>query len=240
MKKLIFSLAALALPAIAAAEATQMVAVSADIVEISGSIQKTRGFSWNQFFDFNEKTIPGIITLGDFERKTQLTASLKLLETEGKAQILSNPKVITKSGTQANFTVGGEIPVPYSNNQGVGAEFKKFGVILVVLPVVLAEKKDTVDVQIQLEVSNPDYSKPVVTSGTTIPSMVTRQIQTEVELKSGETLVIGGLKQSKRNVSKNRVPILGSLPLIGALFSSTDIVEEQSSLFLFVTFDIIK
>lgn len=240
MKKLIFSLAALALPAIAAAEATQMVAVSADIVEISGSIQKTRGFSWNQFFDFNEKTIPGIITLGDFERKTQLTASLKLLETEGKAQILSNPKVITKSGTQANFTVGGEIPVPYSNNQGVGAEFKKFGVILVVLPVVLAEKKDTVDVQIQLEVSNPDYSKPVVTSGTTIPSMVTRQIQTEVELKSGETLVIGGLKQSKRNMSKNRVPILGSLPLIGALFSSTDIVEEQSSLFLFVTFDIIK
>ncbi len=240
MKKLIFALSVLALPAIAAAEATQMVAVSADIVEISGSIQKTRGFSWNQFFDFSEKSIPGIITVGDFERKTQLTASLKLLETEGKAQLLSNPKVITKSGTQANFTVGGEIPVPYSNNQGVGAEFKKFGVILVVLPVVLTDKKDTVDVQIQLEVSNPDYSKPVIASGTTIPSMVTRQIQTEVELKSGETLVIGGLKRSNRNVSKNRVPILGSLPLIGALFSSTDIVEEQSSLFLFVTFDIIK
>jgi len=238
MKKLIFAL--LALPALASAESTPMVAVSADIVEISGSIQKTRGFSWNQFFDFSEKSIPGIITLGDFERKTQLAASLKLLETEGKAQMLSNPKVITKSGTQANFTVGGEIPVPYSNNQGVGAEFKKFGVILVVLPVVLAEKKDTVDVQIQLEVSNPDYSKPVVASGTTIPSMVTRQIQTEVELKSGETLVIGGLKRSNRNISKNRVPILGSLPLIGSLFSSTDIVEEQSSLFLFVTFDIIK
>ncbi|HAN05153.1 MAG TPA: hypothetical protein DCW72_11060 [Elusimicrobia bacterium] len=240
MKKILFALSALLLPAAAAAQSTQMVAVSADIVEISGSIQKTRGFSWNQFFDFSEKSIPGIITLGDFERKTQLAASLKLLETEGKAQLLSNPKVITKSGTQANFTVGGEIPVPYSNNQGVGAEFKKFGVILVVLPVVLTEKKDTVDVQIQLEVSNPDYSKPVVASGTTIPSMITRQIQTEVEIKSGETLVIGGLKRSSRNVSKNRVPILGSLPLIGALFSSTDIVEEQSSLFLFVTFDIIK
>ncbi|HAT72469.1 MAG TPA: hypothetical protein DCS63_06610 [Elusimicrobia bacterium] len=240
MKKIFFILASLALPAAAGAEAATMVAVSADIVEISGSIQKTRGFSWNQFFDFSEKTVPGIITLGDFERKTQLAASLKLLETEGKAQMLSNPKVITKSGTQANFTVGGEIPVPYSNNQGVGAEFKKFGVILNVLPVILTEKKDTVDVQIQLEVSNPDYSKPVIASGTTIPSMITRQIQTEVELKSGETLVIGGLKRSNRNVSKNRVPILGSLPLIGSLFSSTDIVEEQSSLFLFVTFDIIK
>jgi pilus assembly protein CpaC len=239
-KKIFLAVLAMGLPAAAMAESAQMVAVSADIVEISGSIQKTRGFSWNQFFDFSEKTIPGIITVGDFERKTALAASLKLLETEGKAQMLSNPKIITKSGTQANFTVGGEIPVPYSNNQGVGAEFKKYGVILNVLPVVLTEKKDTVDVQIQLEVSNPNYSQTVVASGTTIPSMITRQIQTEVELKSGETLVIGGLKSSSRDISKNRVPILGSIPLIGALFSSTDIVEKQSSLFLFVTFDIVK
>ena len=240
IKKLFLTLLAIGLPALAGAESAQMVAVSADIVEISGSIQKTRGFSWNQFFYFSEKTIPGIITVGDFERKTALAASLKLLETEGKAQMLSNPKIITKSGTQANFTVGGEIPVPYSNNQGVGAEFKKYGVILNVLPVVLTEKKDTVDVQIQLEVSNPNYSQTVVASGTTIPSMITRQIQTEVELKSGETLVIGGLKSSSRVISKNRVPILGSIPLIGALFSSTDVVEKQSSLFLFVTFDIVK
>lgn len=240
IKKIFLTVLALGMPAAVFAESAQMVAVSADIVEISGSIQKTRGFSWNQFFDFSEKTIPGIITVGDFERKTALAASLKLLETEGKAQMLSNPKIITKSGTQANFTVGGEIPVPYSNNQGVGAEFKKYGVILNVLPVVLTEKKDTVDVQIQLEVSNPNYSQTVVASGTTIPSMITRQIQTEVELKSGETLVIGGLKSSSRDVSKNRVPILGSIPLIGALFSSTDIVEKQSSLFLFVTFDIVK
>ncbi len=240
MRKFYLLLMALALAPSAWAQKSEMVAVSADIVEISGSIQKTRGFSWNQFFDFTEKSIPGILTLGDFERKTQLTASLKLLETEGKAQMLSNPKVITKSGTQANFTVGGEVPVPYSNAQGVGAEFKKFGVILNVLPVIVTEKKDTVDVQLQLEVSNPDYSKPVSVGGTTIPSMITRQIQTEVELKSGETLVIGGLKRSNRNVSKNRVPILGSIPLLGSLFSSTDIVEEQSSLFLFVTFEIIK
>lgn len=237
---LILAAVAAAMARPAAAQKADMVAVSADVVEISGSIQKTKGFTWTQLFEFTEASIPGILTLGDFERKTQLTTSLKLLETEGKAQMLSNPKVITKSGTQANFTVGGEVPVPYSNAQGVGAEFKKFGVILNVLPVILTEKKDTVDVQLQLEVSNPDYSKPVSVGGTTIPSMITRQIQTEVELKSGETLVIGGLKRSNRNVSKNRVPVLGAIPLIGALFSSTDIVEEQSSLFLFVTFDIIK
>jgi len=240
LKKILIPALLLAVADAASAQSSQMVAVSADIVEISGSMQKTIGFSWNQLFDFGEKSIPGVFTLGEFERKTALTTTLKLLETEGKAQLLSNPKVITKSGTQANFTVGGEVPVPYSNNQGVGAEFKKYGVILQVLPTIIPDKKDTVDVQIALEVSNPDYSKPVVVSGTTIPSMITRQIQTEVELKSGETLVIGGLKRSNRNVSRNKFPILGSIPLLGALFSSKDVVEEQGSLFLFVTFEIIK
>jgi pilus assembly protein CpaC len=228
------------LPSAARAQRSEMVAVSADIVEISGSIQKAKGFSWTELFEFSEATIPGILTLGDFERKTQLAASLKLLETEGKAQMLSNPKVITKSGTQANFLVGGEIPVPYSNAQGMGAEFKKVGVSLNVLPVIVEGKKDTVDVQLQLDVSNADYSKPVSVGGTTIPSTVIRQLQTEVELKSGETLVIGGLKRSERSVARHRVPILGSIPLLGLLFSHTDITESQSSLFLFVTFDIIK
>jgi pilus assembly protein CpaC len=240
MRKFYLLLAALALSPSAWAQRTEMVAVSADIVEISGSLKKNVGFTWGGSFEFGEKTMPGIITLGDFERRTGLGTTLKLLETEGKAQILSNPKVITKSGTQANFTVGGEIPIPYANAQGVGAEMKKYGVILNVLPVIVMEKKDTVDVQLQLEVSNPDYSNPVNVGGTTIPSLTTRQVQTEVELKSGETLVIGGLKRSNRNVSKSRVPVLGSIPLIGALFRSTDITEEQSSLFLFVTFDIIK
>lgn len=239
MKKIFISVLLTILPSLSFSQ-DQMVAVSADIVEISGSVQKTNGFSWNQFFDFSEKSIPGILTVGNFERKTQLSTSLKLLETEGKAQLLSNPKVVAKSGTQANFTVGGEVPIPYSNNQGVGAEFKKYGVILQVLPTIIPNKKDAVDVQIALEVSNADYSKTVVVSGTSIPSMTTRQIQTEVELKSGETLVIGGLKRSTRNVSRNKVPILGSIPLIGALFSYKDVVEEQGSLFLFVTFEIIK
>lgn len=232
------ALFALALPA--RAQRSELVAVSADVVEISGSLQVTKGFSWNQVFNFEEASIPGIFSIGDFERKTSLTTSLKLLENEGKSQLLSNPKVIAKSGTQANFVVGGEIPVPYTNNQGVGADYKKFGVILNILPMILPDKKDHIDIQIQLEVSNPDYSKQVTVQGTTMPSMVTRQIQTEVELKSGETLVIGGLKQSNRNVAKSRVPFLGRIPLIGLLFSQSDVVEEQRSLFLFVTVELVK
>ena len=221
-----------------------MIAVSADIVEISGSVSKDVGFSWTPFttgVNFAEKTpIPGIIKIGDFERTTALQTSLKLLETEGKAQLLSNPKVITKSGTQANFVVGGDQPYPVTNNQGVGVEFKKFGVILNIVPLVNPNKKDHIDAQLQLEVSNPDFSKPVTVGNTTVPSIVTRQVQTEVEIKSGETLVIGGLKSSNKNTTKTRVPFLGRIPILGLLFTTTSVVEEQKSLFLFVTFEIVK
>ncbi|MBI5202325.1 MAG: type II and III secretion system protein [Elusimicrobia bacterium] len=218
--------------------------MSADIVEISGSIQRDTGFAWPQFtagISFAEKApIPGIIKVGDFERTTSLSTILKLLEQEGKAQLLSNPKVITKSGTQANFVVGGDQPYPVTNAQGVGVEFKKFGVILNILPAVNPNKKDSIDAQLQLEVSNPDFSKPVTVGNTSVPSITTRQVQTEVEIKSGETLVIGGLKSSAKNVSKSRIPFIGRIPVIGALFTTTSIIEEQKSLFLFVTFEIVK
>ena len=224
--------------------AETMIAVSADVVEISGSISKDIGFSWAPFttgINFAEKApIPGLVKVGDFERLTQLQTSLKMLETEGKAQLLSNPKVITKNATQANFVVGGDQPYPVTNNQGVGVEFKKFGVILNILPVINPNKKDHIDAQMQLEVSNPDFSKPVTVGNTTVPSIVTRQIQTEVEIKSGETIVIGGLKSSSKNVTKTRIPFIGRIPILGALFTTTSVIEEQKSLFLFVTFEIVR
>ena len=223
-----------------------MIAVSADIIEISGSLTKNAGFNWTPFqsgINFAESKIPlpGIIKIGDFQRQTALQTTLQFMETEGKAQILSNPKVITKSGTQANFVVGGEQPYQVTGAQGaVGVEFKKFGVILNILPVLNPNNKDSIDAQLQLEVSNPDFSKTVQVGGTSVPSIVTRQVQTEVEVKSGETLVIGGLKSSRKDVTKTRIPVLGKIPVLGLLFTTTTIADSQTSLFLFVTFEIVK
>lgn len=220
-----------------------LVAVSADIVEISGSYTKDAGFAWGPFqtgINFAEKEIPGIYRLGDFARQTALQTSLKMLETEGKAQLLSNPKVVVQANSQANFVVGGEVPYPTANNQGIQVEFKKFGVILNILPVINPNKKDTIRAEMQLEVSNPDFSKPVQIGNTAVPSMTTRQVQTSVEIKSGETLVVGGLKSTTKNVSKTKIPFIGSIPLLGLLFTTTSIVEDQKSLFLFITMEIVK
>ena len=80
------------------AKKTRLVSVSADVVEIGGSMSSVKGFAWNQIFDFEEAAIPGIFSLGDFERKTAVATRLRLMETEGRAQILSNPKIVTSSG----------------------------------------------------------------------------------------------------------------------------------------------
>jgi pilus assembly protein CpaC len=220
-----------------------LIAISADIVEISGSISRDNGFVWAPFqtgIQFAEKQIPGLYHVGDFARQTSLQTSLHMLETEGKAQLLSNPKVIVQAGSQANFVVGGENPYPVTNNQGVGVEFKKIATVLNIVPVINPNKKDTIRAEFQLEVSNPDFSKPVQVGGTAVPSIITRQVQTAVEIKSGETLVIGGLKSSTKNITKSRVPFLGHIPVLGGLFTTTSIVEEQKSLFLFITMEVVK
>lgn len=243
LKAMLWMAPVLLAPAVWGQEEDVLIAVSADIIEISGSVANDSGFTWGPFqtgINFAEQSIPGIYRFGDFARLTQLQTSLKMLETEGKAQLLSNPKVIVQAGSQANFVVGGDQPYPVTNNQGVGVEFKKYGVILNVLPVINPNKKDTIRAECQLEVSNPDFSKPVTVGGTAVPSITTRQIQTSVEMKSGETLVIGGLKSSSKNVTKTRIPYLGRIPLLGILFTSTNIVEEQKSLFLFLTMEIVK
>lgn len=238
-------LVALAVKASAQPE-DSLIAVSADIVEISGSYEKDLGFSWTPFqagVNFAEKAIPvgQIIKVGDFARQTQLATSLKMLETEGKAQLLSNPKVIVQAQSQANFVVGGEQPYPTANGNGtVTTDFKKFGVIMNIVPVINPNKKDTIRAELQLEVSNVDFSKTVQVGNTAVPSVVTRQIQTAVEVKSGETLVIGGLKSSTKNSSKTKIPYIGSIPLIGLLFTQTTVTETQQSLFLFITMEIVK
>ena len=230
----------LLLPSAALAKKTRLVAVSADVVEISGTMQSVKGFSWNQLFDFEEASIPGILSLGEFERKTAVTTRLRLMETEGRAQVLSNPKIVTSSGNSAKITVGGKVPIPIVNNQGVGSQLEEYGILLNVLPTIIPERNNIIDLQVQLSVSTVDYSRTVVIGTATAPSFTSRDVETHVEINSGETLVIGGLKSSARNVSEDRVPFLGRIPLLGLLFKNKDVTEEQRSLFLFITVEIVE
>ena len=99
---------------------------------------------------------------------------------------------------------------------------------------------DTIDAQINVGVSNPDTSVAIQISGVTVPGLAAREAGTKVEVKDGETVVLAGIKQSRRTKIITRIPILSAIPLIGLLFRHKEEDVQQTSLVFFVTFRLIK
>jgi len=157
----------------------------------------------------------------------------------GLVRVLANPTLLTKNGFEANFLVGGEIPYPQVGQGGVtGVDYKKYGVGLKILPQITP--RGTIDAQINVNVSNPDPSVAITIQGTSVPGLASRETSTKVEVRDGETVVLAGIKQSRRQKIVTRVPILGYIPILGLLFRHTDEQTTQTSLVLFVTFRLVK
>ena len=236
-------------PAAAAASTTRepLIEVSVDSLEISESNVKTLGVLWGTQntnglqagqLNFIEQTVPSIFNIGTLNRSA-ISAQLNLLLQNNQARILANPTLLTKSGFEANFLVGGEIPYPTVGQGGVqGVEYKKYGVSLKILPQITP--RQTIDAQINVGVSNPDTSVAITLSGISVPGLTSREAGSKVEVKDGETVVLAGIKQSRRDKTVTRVPILGYIPLLGLLFRNTSENVVQTSLVLFVTFRLIK
>jgi pilus assembly protein CpaC len=231
-----------------------MIEVSVDTLEISETNRKNVGVSWGQSGGSNQNTsqpildanhlnvteaaIPAIFDAGKFTRSA-LFGQIQALIQNNQARVLANPTLLTKSGFEANFVVGGEIPYPTIGQGGVGGvEFKKYGVILKILPQITP--RQTIDAQINVAVTNPDSSVAIVLNGTSVPGLSSREAASKVEVNDGETVVLAGIKQSTRNKVVSRVPILGAIPLLGLLFRSTTENVTQTSLVLFVTFRKVK
>jgi pilus assembly protein CpaC len=208
-------------------------------LEISEKDAEDLGLTWNTILSFQEKTIPTLFNVGTFARITQLQADLNALITHNQARILANPTLLTKSSFEATFAVGGEIPYPTVGQGGVqGVEYKKYGVILKILPVITPRK--TIDAQINVTVSNPDSANSIKLNNITVPAIASRDAGSKVEVQDGETVVLAGIKQSNRSKTTTRIPFLGSIPILGLLFRSTSESVTQTSLVIFVTFRLIK
>jgi Flp pilus assembly secretin CpaC len=100
--------------------------------------------------------------------------------------------------------------------------------------------RQTIDAQINVNVSNPDPSVANTIQGTSVPGLASREAGSKVEIKDGETVVMAGIKQSRRQKVITRVPILGYIPIVGWLFRHKDEQTQQTSLVLFVTFRLVK
>jgi len=163
-----------------------------------------------------------------------IRALVDALNQEGLLTILAEPNLVALSGQTASFLAGGEFPIPVSQTNGaISVEFKQFGVKLDFTPTVLNDHR--ISLKVRPEVSQIDTSVSVTTGGITVPGLSVRRADTTVELGSGQSFAIGGLLQSNTTDIISQVPGMGSIPILGKLFSSTNYQNNKTELVIMVT-----
>lgn len=166
-------------------------------------------------------------------------AVVNALERDGLIKTLAEPNLVAVSGEQADFLAGGEIPVVTPSTAVVGSaasatvEYKPFGISVKFTPDVLSENR--IRMVVQPEVSEISTANSIVMSGFIIPSITTRRAKTTVELAPGESFMIAGLIKDNTKASIDQLPGLKELPVLGALFRSTEFQRNESELVISVT-----
>jgi len=161
---------------------------------------------------------------------SSITSVINLLVQSGDAVVLAEPRLSCRSGGSARFVAGGELPVPFASGLGtVSVGFKEYGVKFEVSPV--ASETGVIAAKIATEISAINFEIQVQD----VPGLLKRRAETEVNLRENETLVIAGLLTEESSNSIDRVPGLGSLPILGRLFRSRDFRDRKTDLVVFIT-----
>ncbi len=168
-----------------------------------------------------------------------ISGILSLLKSQGLATIMARPTLVAMSGQEASFHVGGSFPVPVTGSYGTtGFNDKEYGVKLEFVPTVTG--KETINLVVTTSISDIDYSTSVTSGGATVPGVVSREASSTLQLKDGQTFAIAGLLKEKVNSVVNKVPLLGDIPVLGALFRSKDYLKDETELIILVTPRLVK
>ncbi len=217
-----------------------VVKVALEFLELDFALGKTLGIQWPDSLPFSGvgQLAGTSMTTGLNYEATFGTAKgwIRHMQKEGWAKILANPELYVRLGEQAVFHSGGELPIS-SDSQSFGSvirkiEWKKFGITAKVRP----QSVDLVHMNgdIDLEISEPDPSRGI--DG--IPAITKRNLLTKINSIDGETVILSGLVKRETTHEKNSIPILGSIPLLGALFSSNTDSDNETELLMAVTFSV--
>ncbi|HET6468514.1 MAG TPA: type II and III secretion system protein family protein [Geminicoccaceae bacterium] len=231
---------------------SQQVMLAVRFAEVSRDVVKQLGFTTDFLFETDDfaarlrsgsgpSVSPPSFGLGAASLITgniALDVLLDTLEDKGVIKTLAEPNLIALSGDTANFLAGGEFPVPVGRDENDGRteitiEFKPFGVSLSFTPTVVTE--DLINLQLLTEVSEVDTTNAVVLTDLLIPGLKVRRARTTVELRSGQSFAIAGMLQENFQDQIRQFPLLGDLPVLGALFRSTKYQKGQTELVVTVT-----
>jgi type IV pilus assembly protein PilQ len=163
---------------------------------------------------------------------------LSAAENEGKSETISSPRVITANQKQATIMQGVEIPYQESASSGATTtQFKNAVLSLKVTPLITPDNRVVLD----LDVSDDTVGANVQSAtGGSVPSIDTREIQTQVLVNDGQTVVLGGILETTKSKSANKVPFLADVPVLGNLFKSTININDKTELLIFITPKILR
>lgn len=204
-----------------------MIEIAVKILELKKQWVQRLGLRWD-----HAVAGPSISRIAgtNFQFPLQLNSQLQLLQRQGRARLLAEPRLVTQSGTAARFLAGGEIPLPQAVGQGIqDVSFREYGIRLEITPTLTGD--GALKTAVNVEVSHIDGAVSV--NG--IPGILTRKTTSIVVADSGEALTISGLLSDDSNTSVDRFPWLGEVPVLGALFKSNDFQRQQTELVVIVT-----
>ena len=213
--------------------------------EVNRTILKQIGVDWSRvgrtvsFTSVNNSglTVPtNQISIGML---SNVMAMIDALATEGFVTVLAEPNLTAVSGQTASFLAGGEFPYPVAQPGSVGntaiitVQFQQFGVQLAFTPTII--DADHLSLRVRPEVSQLDFANAVTISGSLIPALTVDSAETTVELASGQSFALAGLLMHNTSQDVSKVPWLGDIPILGALFRSNKFQNDESELVVIVT-----
>ena len=192
----------------------------------------------------------GTFTLSDalnvflFRPDLDLAATIKALQQRKMIEVLAEPNVLAANGKDASFLAGGEFPYPVVQGGGVGGnvfvtiQFREFGIRLAFTPYLTS--RGSIRLRVDPEVSALDYANGLQFQGFNIPALSVRRVSTEIELEDRQAFAIAGLLDNRLTETVSKIPGLGDIPLLGALFRSRSVNKAKTELLVLVTPEIVQ
>jgi pilus assembly protein CpaC len=175
-----------------------------------------------------------------FRPDINFAATIKALQNNNVLEILAEPNLITTSGKEASFLAGGEFPYPVLQASGgattssaITITFKEFGIRLNFTPTLMPD--GTIHLKVKPEVSSLDFSNGLIIQGFAIPALATNRVESEMDLRDGQSFAIAGLLDNRVTEVLEKIPGIGDIPILGKLFQSRSVTKSKNELLIVVT-----
>lgn len=187
---------------------------------------------------------PGVnLLLGNPNASGSVLGFVRAMHQRGAIRELAEPNLIAMHGQKASFLAGGEFPIPIVQSLSTGQssvtiQFKEFGVKLNFTPTIIDENH--IRLELEPEVSTPDYTFGIRLQGFVIPGLITRRAKTTLELRDGQSFALAGLIDNREQVNLSKVPVLGDIPVLGELFKSRSFQRNETELLFLATVKVVE